>query len=193
MAPQIATATEALTQHIAALVAQRKLLVAERITLESQGTQPEPPRAGTSVADRARHYLNGYATLPAVGQNAAERLYDIIIDVGGIDAALSDLARLREAQLVIDAQAAAQALEPAWHDLKRRLCLWAEQGKALEQAVFDMAQGIGGNLLSDRQWFGSKSILNIRWDSEPASGVIEAAKRAGVITREELERAKKSR
>lgn len=184
------TELASLNEHIRALIAQDKNLLAEELSLDKLGANPEQPQAGDSVASRAKHFLNGFDSLPSLGLSKGERLYVVRQDRLAIAAALSELERQRQHHLAIEAHATAKANTPRFLSLIKRAALLATEFEAVEAEIAAMRRGMAGLLLPFPE-FGHRSIAGVNWSCDPAGTARRALLKAGVLSERDIREAKR--
>jgi hypothetical protein len=184
--PVTSTPLDELSAHINALIAERKSLLAERISLEQRGVQTELPPAGPSAAERKLRYMNGYATKPTPHQSAGVRLHEIRLADQDIAEALSDLELQRQVKLAAKGREIAAAKAPEWLALIRRKLLWIAEGAAIEAALRDMRDQPFGPWLPHTEHFGQRDITGIAWGNAPYSRAVDEMIKAGVVTAAEM-------
>lgn len=130
--PQTEPTQAALTEHIAALLANNKQLREEQLAYEAKATHPEEPKPGTSLAARITHFLNGLASDHLVTTSAAERLHAIVLDRAAIKQAISQLELQRIQALGVEYSRAAEADTPEFLAAIRDAMTAEERLKAAE-------------------------------------------------------------
>ena len=185
--PTALTPAALIAEHMAALRATDRQLLAEQLDYEARATYPEEPPTGLSADARIAKWMNGFAAPAGLGLTGGQRLRQIIIDRQDIKAALSKLEIQRIDAQNIEDKAAAEAATPRWLADVRALVLAAERLRVLEERVQALRNQPGGNFLPLIEHFGGRSIIGARWDSDPASRARTALLQAGAITERDIE------
>jgi hypothetical protein len=174
--------------------AERRAAIAEMVVIEQRrhAGQPEPPPLSDhakAARERAAEIINGHAPpgflQKLLGPASREQELRIQIDAYGL--VLDALAQKETVQLAVEAVEWEQRHLPEWRSLCHDIIATALLLRSLEQRAAELKHDRGMFGLPLDAFIGGKSVVGVRWETDPLASVTKAAADAGIITREEID------